>query len=344
MSTLKDWFRKMFGGPTDAFEGEEGLPPALRRGSTREQQLATLQAGYVEVLDLVRGIRGHLERQGASQEKLLDLLSTIGESAAGLKDIGKTAEKQTETLQLMRAQLEQSVDQGHKLVGSLDRFNTTMQGMDRSSRETAGTLTSLVESMRNSESIMREHLEKAERRMAIFVGVLVVALLGATAVALLYRAPVGASRTDQAAERVPVALPDESKAAESTVADRAAEWGANDMTAEQDVVDEPETDMQPEALFESPEPQAHTEPAEGGLGWARVDDALQDTAMTDTLEDNAVPNEVTNPGVSEDMPAESVVDDMDETLIDEGVPGDSLEPPPTEAPRAPSAEIEPDQP
>lgn len=192
------------GGPSQVparrriFSGLRG-----KAAQRNEQQMAALQAGYQEIVGMVQSIRGHLESQTRTQEKMLGLMDRLGDAAEGLKGITQSAEQQTATLQLIRDQMGHSVEHGQQMVDSLNRFNATLTLIDQSSRGTVNTLTGLVDRMRESEHLLRSNLERAEKRMVVLIGALVVAILLAIAAALYFN---GWGRPAPA-ESVPVPIP-----------------------------------------------------------------------------------------------------------------------------------------
>ena len=172
-------------------------PPAIQKetwlsrwrpGSKRDRQIAWLQAGYSETLDLMRSIRQHLDRQEDVQVKMANVLDRLPESMDGLKSVNKAAEQQVVVLGLLREQIEANVHHDHKLVESMDKFNQTLGLMDETSRNSGRTVTDLIEKAKNSESLLREVIERSERRF-IFVTTLFVLVIIAAAAAFYYFGP-----------------------------------------------------------------------------------------------------------------------------------------------------------
>ncbi len=143
----------------------------------KEEQLATLQAGYHEVVGVLGSIREHLEQDTKNQKKLLNYMEHIPEAVEGLKNVGQSAVQQSEVLQLVRTQLESNIDHDKQLVQSMSNFNDTLTLMDETSRTTSETITSLVDRSRESEDLLRTMLERSERRLVISIGVMAVVTL-----------------------------------------------------------------------------------------------------------------------------------------------------------------------
>ena len=140
--------------------------------SRRDLQLQTLQSGYVEMLDLMRSISSHLDRQAQSQTRLLRSLERFPEAVDGLKNVGKATEQQTEVLKLVRDQLESTAQHEQDMVGSMEGFNRTLHLMDETNRATSSTVSDLVDRSHTAESELRTMLERSQQRLTLLSGVL----------------------------------------------------------------------------------------------------------------------------------------------------------------------------
>lgn len=200
-STFAAWWKKMWSHqpsgdyvpvePDDSPAGHEPAPEKTGRlirwpGSRRDRQLAALQEGYVEMLGLMRGIREHLEKQQGVQEKMVQVLGRLPESMDGLKNVGRAAEQQVEVMSLLRKQIESGATHDQQLVDSMNRFNQTLSVMDQTSRTSGRAVEQLIGKSADSEKMLREAMERSERRFMIVTGVFaVVAVLAAGAVMFL---------------------------------------------------------------------------------------------------------------------------------------------------------------
>ena len=173
--------------------------------SKRDRQIAWLQAGYSETLDLMRSIRQHLDRQEDVQVKLANVLDRLPESMEGLKSVNKAAEQQVEVLGLLRHQIEANVHHDRKLVESMDKFNQTLGLMDETSRNSGRTVSDLIEKSKSSETLLREVIERSERRF-IFVTTLFVIVIVAAGVALYFLGPVRRAEVATPAYTLPVTV------------------------------------------------------------------------------------------------------------------------------------------
>ncbi len=99
-------------------EGSQGsgFLSKLHHVSKRDQQIATLQAGYTELLDLVRSIREHLDKQGQAQEQIVasvdrfnNTLTLMDETSKRSSDtMAQMAGRARESETLLRTMLERS--------------------------------------------------------------------------------------------------------------------------------------------------------------------------------------------------------------------------------------------
>jgi hypothetical protein len=151
-----------------------------RPGSKRDRQIAWLQAGYQEMLDLMRGIRQHLDRQEDVQHKVARALELLPGSLESLKDVGRAAEQQVEVLGLLRQQIEAGVQHDAQLVESMNRFNETLGVLDETSRTSGRTVVDLVEKSKESENLLRDVIRRSQRSFmlmsftfiaAVFLGI-----------------------------------------------------------------------------------------------------------------------------------------------------------------------------
>ncbi len=149
----------------------------LRPSQRREQQIHVLQEGFEELVGLTRTIREHMDQQVQTQKTLVDLMKNMPDAVEGLKSVGKATEQQTETLGMLKQQMEANVRHGEQMIDSFHRFNNTLGRMDETSKSTASTVASLVEKGRESEALLRRALEKSEKRLMCLIAMLAVVTL-----------------------------------------------------------------------------------------------------------------------------------------------------------------------
>ncbi len=140
-------------GPPPAAPTAPDRPPAdkpgwfglfRRRQERRDLQNQAVQAGYIELLDLIRSIRTHLERQSDVQDRLVQTLDKLPDDLRGNRE---------------------KIDE--QLVESITRFNSTLDVIDRTQSSHAQTVTRLMEQSRDSEEVLQQLLIRAERRNAL---------------------------------------------------------------------------------------------------------------------------------------------------------------------------------
>jgi len=160
-------------GPVAPPAARESWLSRLRPGSKRDRQIAWLQAGYSEMLELMRTIRQHLERQEDVQHKMVSVLERVPESMESLKGITRVAEQQGEMINLLRQQTEAAAAHDRELIESMNRFNQTLGLLDETSRNSGRTVANLVEKSRESEDLLRRVIERSERRIMVVIGIFI---------------------------------------------------------------------------------------------------------------------------------------------------------------------------
>ena len=165
--------------PVEPPTKKESWLSRLRPGSKRDRQIAWLQAGYSETLELMRTIRQHLERQEDVQHKMVAVLERVPESMESLKGITRVAEQQGEMISLLRQQTEAAAAHDRELIESMNRFNQTLGLLDETNRNSGRTVANLVEKSRESEDMLRSVIERSERRIMVVIGLFIaVVILG----------------------------------------------------------------------------------------------------------------------------------------------------------------------
>jgi hypothetical protein len=162
-----------------------------KRPSRRDEQLARISDGYLEMVDLVRAIRGQLESQNENNLILRDSLAHLPQAMEGLDSFSKSQESVGEALREIHGQMQRSNDKDNKLVESMDGFNHTLQGMDVTNRATMKTfdrvhermgesdtrMENLFENVQESEGKVSDTIVRLQRSMAIMQGIFLLCLL-----------------------------------------------------------------------------------------------------------------------------------------------------------------------
>ena len=136
-------------------------PGFLRRlfMSRKKQQAVAMQNGYLEMVDLIRAIRSHLDRQENVQTSVLTML----EKVPGAMD------RQHEVMTMFKQQLESGMENNRRLTDSMGNLNNTLSAMDESQKASSRTITDLIHRSRESEQLLREVMRRSERRMTALV-------------------------------------------------------------------------------------------------------------------------------------------------------------------------------
>jgi hypothetical protein len=146
-------------------------PGLLRRifTSRKKQQAVAMQNGYLEMVDLVRSIRTHLDRQEDVQTRVLTMLEKVPD----------TMDRQHEVMTLFKQQLEGNLENDRKLTESMGQLNGTLSSMDDTQKASARTVTDLIHRSRESEQLLREVMRRSERRVTFLLIFFFLALIGA---------------------------------------------------------------------------------------------------------------------------------------------------------------------
>lgn len=162
-----------------------------RRSSKRDQQLARISEGYLEMVDLVRAIRSQLESQNENNLILRDSLAHLPEAMKGLDSFSKSQRTVGKALKEIHGQLKKSGTKDQKLVESMGGFNDTLKGMDDTSKATMKTFDRVQERMRdsdirmenlfqnvqNTEEKVGETMVRLQRNMAIMQSLFLICLM-----------------------------------------------------------------------------------------------------------------------------------------------------------------------
>ena len=137
-----------------------------KRPSKRDQQLARISEGYLEMVDLVRSIRGQLDSQSENnmilRESLVHLPQVIKGLDQGIEQFGKSQLVVGKTLGEIHTQLKFSNERDSRLAGSMDGFNDTLRCMDETSKETMRTFDRVQERMKDSDIRMESFFKDVQ--------------------------------------------------------------------------------------------------------------------------------------------------------------------------------------
>ncbi len=169
-------------------------PGFLRRlfMTRKKQQAIAVQNGYLEMVDLIRAIRSHLDRQESVQTRVLAMLEKVPDAM----------DRQHEVMAMFKQQLETGMENNRRLTDSMGNLNHTLAAMDESQRASSRTITDLIHRSRESEQLLREVMRRAERRMTILLAAFVLIVVG---LALYFgRGQIFAGKTPESESPAPV--------------------------------------------------------------------------------------------------------------------------------------------
>ena len=145
-------------------------PGFFRRlfSSRKKQQALAVQNGYLEMVDLIRAIRSHLDRQETVQTHVLSMLEKVPE----------TMDRQHEVLAVFKQQLDNNMENDRRLTDSMGRLSGTLEAINESSKSSSRTIADLIARSRESEQLLREVMRRSERRMAMLIAFFALLVLG----------------------------------------------------------------------------------------------------------------------------------------------------------------------
>ena len=187
-------------------------PGFLRRlfTSRKKQQAVAMQNGYLEMVDLIRAIRSHLDRQETVQTSVLTML----EKVPGAMD------RQHEVMTMFKQQLENGMENNRRLTDSMGNLNNTLAAMDESQKASSRTITDLIHRSRESEQLLREVMRRSERRMTALV---VFFFLAVVALGFYFVRGAGRAAPAPAAESAPAVVAEQPAPAPVAAAEKPAE-------------------------------------------------------------------------------------------------------------------------
>jgi|TARA_B110000914_G_scaffold63488_1_gene55357 hypothetical protein len=133
-----------------------------RRPSKRDRQLTRISEGYLEMVDLVRAVRGQLESQNENNIILRDSLAHLPEAMKGFDSFSESQHIVGEALRDIHGQIKQYNSKDEKLAESMNGFNDTLKGMDDTSKATIQTFDRVQERMRDSDIRMENLFQNVQ--------------------------------------------------------------------------------------------------------------------------------------------------------------------------------------
>lgn len=187
-------------------------PGFLRRlfTSRKKQQAVAMQNGYLEMVDLIRAIRSHLDRQETVQTRVLGMLEKVPD----------VMDRQHEVTAMFKQQLENGMENNRRLTDSMGNLNSTLSAMDESQKASSRTITDLIHRSRESEQLLREVMRRSERRMTALV---VFFFLAVVALGFYFVRGANHAAPTPAAEPAPAAVAEQIEPAPAPAAEKPAQ-------------------------------------------------------------------------------------------------------------------------
>lgn len=195
--------------PTREHEGRRALvhaAPAIPVPKSKNEIIADLQKNYAEVMELIRKVSNHLDRESERSERLMEIaekipaaLETLPELRAQNEEIivalrqaaaetAKRDEAAARTLELLGDRMDEARESDRQLVGTMAEFRGTLREMADSSEKTGATLSVMNERNIAREQELQNILLLTKRWITIATVVGVVLVMIATAAVIMVAA------------------------------------------------------------------------------------------------------------------------------------------------------------
>ena len=117
----------------------------------RRRQPVPMGQGGVEVLELVRAIREHLDRQAVVQAHVSEMLSRLPEAL----------ERQNEVMGLFREHLADSSARDKTLTDGLSQLSKTLNSMEETQKVSSRAVTDMMQRARETEDLLGDVMRRA---------------------------------------------------------------------------------------------------------------------------------------------------------------------------------------
>lgn len=202
---MTKWFRKPFSGASQPREEddkpltngkaylvpreqeEDDIEVDVERGqkrrfwkpSKREQQIATLQSGYVELMEVNRSIREYMDQQVLAQQRLLSAIEQLPEAAQRLEHVSNAVDQQTASLESIREQLGTHQQESREASSAVHGLGETVAQVDQSTKLATERMEALTGKVNAQEQLYRDSFQRLRRNLFVLAGlVLALAALG----------------------------------------------------------------------------------------------------------------------------------------------------------------------
>lgn len=180
--------------------------PAIAVPKSKNEIIADLQKNYAEVMELIRKVSNHLDRESERSERLMEIaekipaaLETLPELRAQNEEViialrqaaaetAKRDEAAAQTLELLGDRMDEARESDRQLVGTMAEFRGTLREMADSSEKTGETLAVMNERNVAREQELQNILLLTKRWITIATVVGVVLVMIATAAVIMVAA------------------------------------------------------------------------------------------------------------------------------------------------------------
>lgn len=182
------------------------IAPQAIAPKSKNEIIADLQKNYTEVMELIRKVSTHLDRESERSERLMEIaeripaaLDTLPELRAqneemlralreAASDASRRDQAASQTLERLGDRMDEARESDQQLVGTMAEFRGTLREMADSSEKTGQTLSVMNERNAAREQELHNILQLTRRWITIATIVGVVLVMVATAAVLMLAA------------------------------------------------------------------------------------------------------------------------------------------------------------
>ncbi|MGJ8634301.1 MAG: hypothetical protein ACSHX7_10305 [Luteolibacter sp.] len=134
-----------------------------RRPNPRDHQIAQLRDGYIELVDLVRNINHHLDRQKTEASQVSGLVQSLPPVLASFEKLAESQEQGTAILGRIDTHMAAATKKDEKLMENMNGFNTTIKEVSETNRGAIGALERVQTKIETSEDRMSSLFDQANK-------------------------------------------------------------------------------------------------------------------------------------------------------------------------------------
>ena len=134
-----------------------------RRPNPRDHQIMQLREGYIELVDLVKNINRHLDRQQDEATQVSGLVQSLPPVLASFDKLAKSQEQGTAILGRIDTHMAAASKKDAKLMENMDGFNSTIKEVSDTNRGAIGALERVQTKIESSDDRMSTLFEQANK-------------------------------------------------------------------------------------------------------------------------------------------------------------------------------------